>query len=227
MKPHLGRSARVLLALSLAACQGSVSVPKAPPAALDESEPNDTAAQATWFGTVYPGSSLAIVGHVTSHGSDLFDGFAFITGAPCTVRFILRPSLPDADLDLCVYDPWQDAYVACFDSPDGTEVGEFGLAYADEEFHLVVSSAWASSSYLLEIEVIPFVPSPEGTEASQRKGTLERVDGYRSDRPERISQRARLPWALGWIGEVDLDTGQLSRLPFAAYPEGIAFAEIR
>lgn len=227
MKPYLGRSARVLLALTLAACDRTVVVPKSPPPALDESEPNNTAAEAPWFGTLYPGSSLAIAGHVTSDGSDRFDGFAFTTGAPCTIRFVLRPSLPDADLDLCVYDPWLDEFVACFDSPNGTEAGEFGLAYSEEEFHLVVSSAWGSSSYLLEIEAIPFIPAPEGSAVAQKKATLERVDSYRSGRPEPDSEPARRPWAMGWIGEVDLDTGQIARHPFVAYPEGIAFGKIR
>ena len=63
------RIARILAALSLAACHDSGMPSKPPPATLDESEPNDTAAEAPWFGTLYPGSELAIAGHVTSDGS--------------------------------------------------------------------------------------------------------------------------------------------------------------
>ena len=231
MSSILHRSVRVLAALALSACHGATVPPSPPPPApLDESEPNDSASQAPWFGTLFPGSTLAIAGHVTSNGSDLFDGFAFTTGAPCTLRFVLRPSLAGTDLDLCVYDPQVDAFVACFDSPDSTEVGEIGFPDSGIDFHLVVSSAWASSSYLLEIEAIPFLPSPAdsnpGSIASGKR-TLDRVAGYRSGRDESRASPIRIPLAMGWIGEVDLDSGRIDRLPFAAYPEGIEVGAIR
>jgi hypothetical protein len=228
------RIARILAALSLAACHDSGMPSKPPPATLDESEPNDSAAEAPWFGTLYPGSELAISGHVTSDGSDLYDGFAFTTGAPCTVRFTVHPTLPAADLDVCVYDPYLDEFIACFDSPSGTESGEVGFAVAGVDFHLVVTSAWAASSYLLEIESIPFVPSPEGSgamttgSADPAKRTLERASAYRGA-PREIagsaSATARIPLAIGWIGELDTSTGELDRTAFAAYPEGLVLGD--
>jgi hypothetical protein len=227
------RSARVLAAIALSACHGTTVAPKPPPAPLDESEPNDTAFEAPWYGSVFPGSSLAIAGHVTSNGPDLYDGFAFTTGAPCTLRFVLRPALAGTDLDLCVYDPSLDEFVACFDSPSGTEVGEIALPGAGIDFHLVVSSAWAASSYLLEIEAFPYMPSPLESDATppaggpaEGKGTLERVDGYRA-RDVEAQVPARAPLAIGWIGEVDLDTGRIARLPFAAHEDGLAFGTPR
>lgn len=219
MSSLVPRSVRALAAVALSACHGATVAPKPPPAPLGESEPNDSAFEAPWYGTLLPGSRLAITGHVTSNGPDLYDGFAFTAGSPCTVRFVLRPSLPGTDLDLCVYDPQLDAFVACFDSPSGTEVGEIALAGAID-FHLVVSSAWADSSYLLEIETFPYLPAPEGSSEAQSgedKGTLERVDGYRKRARETQADALGLPLATGWIGEVDLDTGHLARLPFAIH----------
>ena len=235
MTTLLRRSARILAALALAACHRTVTASKPPPAALDESEPNDTAAQAPWFGTLYPGSELAISGHVTSDGSDLYDGFGFTTGAPCTVRFTVHPTLPGADLDLCVYDPYLDEFVACFDSPSGTESGEIGFAVAGVDFHLVVTSAWAASSYLLEVEAIPFLPSPDGAgtaragSADPAKHTLERAAAYRGAPREIAATSATAPalLAIGWIGEIDPTTGEIDRTPFAAYPEGLALGAVR
>jgi len=222
MSSFLQRSSRALAALALSACHGTTVTPAPPPAPLDEAEPNDSAFQASWFGHLSPGSALAIAGHVTFDGDDPYDGFAFTTAAPMTLRFVLTPALAGTDLDLCVYDPDLDEFVACFDSPDGTEIGEIGFPAAGIDFHLVVSSAWASSSYLLEIEAIPYLPSPANADPSAGaadKGTLARVAGYRDGRPEAESEPVRIPLALGWIGEVDLESGRIERLRFAAYPE--------
>jgi hypothetical protein len=236
MTPSLRRTVRALLLLSLAACERTTVVTRPPPAPLDESEPNDDALHAPWFGRVYPGTSLAIAGHIASNGSDPYDGFAFSTGAPCIVRFVLRPALPAADLDLCVYDPYLDAFIACFDSPNGTETGEIGFAVSDVDFHLVVNSAWASTSYLLEIDVLPFQPGPaldRPVETAQRTATLARVDGYRGraggggTADALASGRASSPVALGWIGVIDADSGELLRGPFAAYPDRIVLGSFR
>ena len=77
---------------------------------------------------------------------------------------------------------------------------------------------------------IPFLPSPGASmEASidHGKGTLSRVAGYRAGRVEPTADAIRVPVALGWIGEVDLATGRIVRLPFTIDSEGLSLGAPR
>ncbi len=118
---------------------------------LYEVEVNDTAPQANWIGVLYPGDALSIRGHVTHLGPDLFDGFAFVTGAPMQIDATLWADLFGVDLDLCVWDPVFGAYVTCFETADDPEGGSFTVLEAGKEIHLVVRSFHGSSAYWLDV----------------------------------------------------------------------------
>ncbi len=119
-----------------------------------EQEPNDHADHPDFFGYVGPGDQLAIRGHVQAFGNDLFDGFGFVSAQPLEVLFTLRADDPFADLDLLVYDPYFDEFVAVFDSPYNPERGSFLVLDPDVEFHMVVDAYDQASSYTLELTVL-------------------------------------------------------------------------
>jgi hypothetical protein len=103
------------------------------------------------------------------------------------LRVRLLPSLPDTDLDLCVYEPALDAFTMCFDGAEASEVGEIALAKAGTEIQLVICSAWASSSYSLEIEALPLTAGPPPPPRARGKHTLDGLSDYRSrTEPRRI-----------------------------------------
>lgn len=116
-----------------------------------ESEINDSSAQADWIGVVYPGQALSIRGHVTKSGPDLFDGFAFVTGAPLQIDVSLWADAWGADLDLCVWDPVFGQYVTCFETAAQPESGSFLVLEAGKEIHLVVRSFAGDSAYWLDV----------------------------------------------------------------------------
>jgi hypothetical protein len=177
----------VLLAALLEGCNQSV-VLAARPDLQHETEPNDSASQASWCGVLVPGTRRIIAGHIQSEGPDIRDGFAFTAGSPCSLRVRLLPSLPGTDLDLCVYEPTLDAFTLCFDGTEATEVGEIALAKAGTEVQLVICSAWASSSYSLEIEALPLTREPPPPQSARGKHTLDRLSDYRSRmQPRRIN----------------------------------------
>jgi hypothetical protein len=118
---------------------------------LYETEINDTAPQADWIGVLYPGDALSIRGHVTDYGPDLFDGFAFVTGAPMQIDVALWADVPGVDLDLCVWDPVYGAYVTCFETAASPEGGSFTVLEAGKEIHLVARSFHGSSAYWLDV----------------------------------------------------------------------------
>lgn len=118
---------------------------------LYETEVNDTAPQADWIGVLYPGDVLSIRGHVTQFGPDLFDGFAFVTGAPMQIDVALWADVPAADLDLCVWDPVFGAYVTCFETSSSPEGGSFVVLEAGKEIHLVVRAFHGDSAYWLDV----------------------------------------------------------------------------
>lgn len=132
---------------------------------LYESEVNDTAPQANWMGVLYPGDALSIRGHVTQLGPDLFDGFAFVTGAPLQIDVTLWADAAGVDLDLCVWDPVFGAYVTCFETSDSPEGGSFTVLEAGKEVHLVVRSFHGSSAYWLDVAGLATVYGAETPES--------------------------------------------------------------
>ncbi|HVS08259.1 MAG TPA: hypothetical protein VMS76_00200, partial [Planctomycetota bacterium] len=120
-----------------------------------EFEPNDAPEHANPVGPVGIGDHFRILGHVSSIGQDLFDGFALQAVEPCQVELALYADDPFADLDVCVYDPMLAAYAFCFASPFNPETGAFSIFGAGTDFHLVVSSFAGAASYELDVRVVP------------------------------------------------------------------------
>jgi len=181
-----------LLALSLAGCHGSVEVYVPPVPVYSESEPNDDAFDANDFGYVAPGDQIVIAGDVRDDGFDPQDGFAFTAAGPVSVEFTLDALCACADLDVWLYDPVRDEFVALFDSPHDPEWGQFTVY--SQGFHLIVVSAGGHSDYRLDVRVSGFygqiaedgsataaAPAPVGLQvAPEHAADLERVpQGYR------------------------------------------------
>lgn len=147
----------VILILASTACSGHVAVhpvplppPPPPPPVWWEGEPNDTAWLAPWFGSLFPGESIQIVGHATDDGSDPQDGLAFTGFGPCRIDFTLYVDDPWSDLDVWVYDPAIDEFLYAFDVPYGNESGTFWLD-ATQEFHLVIVPSFGSSNWTMVV----------------------------------------------------------------------------
>lgn len=167
---HLARSAPAAAILLLAACHGSVTVhphpvppPPPPPPIFDEGEPNDTAWQAPWFGSLYPSEQILVQGYATDDGSDPQDGLAFTCFGASRIDFTLYVDDPWTDLDVWLFDPALNQFVAAFDLPFGDESGTFWLA-GTQEFQLVVVPASGASPWTLSVESSPgygLPPSPE------------------------------------------------------------------
>lgn len=149
----------VIAAALLGACHGSVAVhpapplppPPPPPPVYDEGEPNDTAWLAPWFGSLSPGDLVYVEGFATDDGSDPQDGLAFSCNGPTRIDFTLFVADPWTDLDVWLFDPFLNEFVAAFDIPYGDEKGTFWLA-GSQEFHLVVVPADGASTWTLAVE---------------------------------------------------------------------------
>jgi hypothetical protein len=148
------------IALLVAGCHGSVEVYVPPDPVYSESEINDDAFSANDFGFVSPGEHLTIAGHVRDDAYDPQDGFAFTAAGPVVVDFTLDAFCPCADLDVWLYDPVHDEFVALFDSPHDPESGQFTVF--SQEFHLVVVSAGGHSDYRLDVHVSAFYGALDG-----------------------------------------------------------------
>lgn len=146
-----------ILPCLLAACDGHVVVhsttpppPPPPPVVWDESEPNDTAWLAPWFGSMYPGEEILVEGFSTASGDDPQDGLAFTGYGPCRIDVRLIVDDPWTDLDLWVYDADLDEFVAAFAMPYGDDTATFWLA-GTTNFHLVVVPYAGASWWTLEV----------------------------------------------------------------------------
>ncbi len=154
--------ARVLLPLGfglLGACHGSVvwhsapplPPPPPPPPVYAEGEPNDTSWLAPWFGSLAPGDLIYVEGFATDDGSDPQDGLAFSVTGPARIDFTLYVDDPWTDLDVWLFDPYLNAFVAAYTVPYGDEKGTFWLAGA-QEFQLVVVPSFGASPWSLAVE---------------------------------------------------------------------------
>lgn len=150
-----------------------------------ESEPNDSAFQPDGIGPVGFGSFYTIAGSIDgpeSFGFDAYDGFAFVVNDPVEVEFILHSHNPAADLDFYIYDPFNDSYIAAFESIFAPEYGAVAFPYLGEEFHVVVTSFTGSADYTLEVIAHPLngtfsaATAAEPEEASDKERS--RMNGY-------------------------------------------------
>jgi len=157
--PGLGFCA--LLACSVTACSDhdhdgdhGGSIPS-----FFEVEPNDDAFTANDFGFLQPGDHFFIEGYITDSGFDPFDGFWFTSTGPIHVDFQLFIDDAFADLDVCLYDPLLDVTIDCYQTSNNPEQGGIDVTGGDIDFHLVVESFVGSSTYGLEIVVLPLAPA--------------------------------------------------------------------
>ncbi len=115
--------------------------------------PTDVSAtRPPWCGVLVPGSRRIVEGHVSCGACEADDAFAFTTGGPCNVRVRALASLPGTDLDVAFVDPTLAA------PAQRAEFREVAFPAAGADIELLVRSAWGSSAYVLEIEVVPYAP---------------------------------------------------------------------
>ena len=133
-----------------------------------ETEVNDIAPLADYFGVLRPGDHFYIEGRITDipydpyypwNGYDPFDGFAFTADRPIHVEFRLFIEDYYSDLDVLVYDPQIDADVGWFQTDHNPETGAVDVFAGGLDFHLVIESWVGISNYSLEIEVYDLYPS--------------------------------------------------------------------
>jgi len=135
-----------------------------------EQEPNGNSDNPDFIGTIRAGDRFRIDGHVRDSGSDIFDGFAFVTAEPLVIEVTLFADNVFADLDFCVYDPDFDEFIACFDGEDDPEEGTFLVDAFNQEFHIVVESHFGDSGYLLEVNAFASAFAPAATDLSAESG---------------------------------------------------------
>jgi hypothetical protein len=177
MRAHCSALALAVLA---AGCTHSVECTDCGSDLIYESEINDSAPQANWMGSLYPGDALQIEGHITQWGYDQFDGFAFLSGSAVQIEVRLWADDPHADLDLCVWDPMLQQFVVCFETSANPEGGVFAILEPDKEFHLVVRSYTGDSSYHLEVfgSYPSYAPESAMPAVHHREGAASAWDAY-------------------------------------------------
>jgi hypothetical protein len=115
-----------------------------------EGEPNDTAWQAPWFGSLFPGEEVWVTGFSTADGSDPQDGLAFTGYGPLHIDFTLFVDDPWTDLDVWLYHPASGQFLHAFTSAYGDEHGSFSLDGV-QDFHLIVVPNAGASNWTLGV----------------------------------------------------------------------------
>lgn len=208
---------------------------------LLESEPNDFAPDANFFGSVLPGDHFIVEGSVFDPLFDPFDGFAFVADVPCTVEFFLHADDPFADFDLCVYDPAIDDFVACWETAANPESGFISIVDPGVEFHLVVSPFSGLGFYALEVfvseldGVAAFSASADGEPESSIQASSDPGPGRPELKAERRAYFAPEPLSsarpgeeepeiAGTLVEFDPSDGQVRQRTLIRLPDGSVVA---
>ena len=84
------------------------------------------------------------------------DGFAFYAQVPCQIYFDLVIHDSFSDFDVCLYDPYFQSVVACWETPFNPESGDFAVLDAGTSFHLFVEPYLGSAEYSLYVSVYPW-----------------------------------------------------------------------
>ena len=225
------------LALGLASCgyrkTGGGGAPGGVPTYYEQ-EPNNFPVNANWVGSVAVGDYFVIRGHVSELGGDWFDGFSFYALESVDVEFVLTIDDPFADLDVCWYDPVAGGHVTCWETGFNPELGVLPL-YPGEDFHLVVTPFFGSSSYTLEVFGRPVgygpassaPPAPTATQApgkGPRQVPLE--DYYSRPAPEPEPEEEPVPLARGRLIEVDGEDGTVRSRPLEASSDGLRLGPV-
>lgn len=236
-RPSAIAFALALPLFGLASCGGggggAVVVSSNPPVFF-ELEPNDAALDANFLGSVKPGDHFFVEGVVHDPVFDPFDGFAFVSKKPCDVEFYLKAHDPGADLDLWLYDPLVDDFVALFETPVDPEAGFFQVLDPGAEIHMVVTPFGHSlGAYTLEVFVRP-IGSISSFTAEAKKGSRiaaesrgsrpeqhGRADDYKVGRePVDVSEAPEpQPRFEGTLVVIDPEQGP-TNLPLFALPDG-------
>jgi len=148
---------------------------------------------AAWCGALRPGVHAILRGHVEAAGSDLSDSFAFVATSACTLSCRVRPSLPGADLDLRAIDASTGRRIDVPDGTSGDGSASVRIERAGAAVDLVVSAAWGSSSYTLEVAAAD-LGSGEVAAAELGSGAVGSGPGQEPVGPARVSL-ARAPLA--------------------------------
>ena len=178
--PSLALSAALLLgaaACGPATLHGTLEVFGGGTPTYFESEPNDSAAGPDYLTTIAPGERLEVCGHVDDGCCDPYDGFALETTDAVDLRLELTAHDGWSDLDLCVFDPVSDVFLACFESAGSFESGTVAIALP-AEVHLVVRAWSGSSDYTLRVEA----DALPGWFQAQQAGPAD-GDGWEGYRP--------------------------------------------
>lgn len=213
-----------LIGAASASCSpssGRAVVFSSPP--IQEIEPNNNAFQPDSIGAVASDTYLQIVGSIQqgppagnysdAFGGDSFDGFAFYVDEAVEIEFVLYASNPYADLDLWIYDPFYDEYIARFESIASPEYGRVTFPYLGEEFHVVVTSYSGDSDYTLEMIARPLAT---GYSTAVSAASTEQPDSNKDSarlRPYlKLANEPASPLALATVMKIDLATGETQRL---------------
>lgn len=155
------------------------------PPVFNETEPNGNSDHPDFFGGVDGFSHFVIEGSVDAFGPDWLDGFAFVAEEPITFSFELHASSGFADIDAFLYDPVLGQTIAWFDSEWNPEVGSFSILEPGKEFHLVIETYDADTSYSLEIWADPAFFSESGGPELQAAGSFGLTPNVRAPRKAR------------------------------------------
>jgi hypothetical protein len=204
--------------------------PPPPPFDLWENEPNDSHCCPDDVGTLFVGGEIVIGGHIQDDFDDPFDGFAFESGEPIEVHFVLEPVGSGADLDLCVWDPVAGAIAFCFDSPSSVEIGQFEVTSSFDPFHLVVASFVGDAEYRLTVWAEPVGFGALGAAASTPDEDLrERLVPFDRYGPDEPADEPDEPEVLdpGRIFEIDTVSGTVLRRDLVVREDGIFIGPAR
>lgn len=204
---HRPALAASLCALALAGCSpygSSFLSGNLPTAYFYDDEPNDSSNHPQPIGPVYAPEQLVISGNVGSLfglGFDTSDSYALQSSAPARIHFELE-CYSDADLDLCLYDPYYDEVVAHWDS-FGDEFGSFDIPGFGQDFQLIVVAFNGTGDYdlFLRVEDLPgFAPVPVAftiADGERNSGTAAFTDAERDaptlERRRRIAELIAAP----------------------------------
>ncbi len=173
------------------------------PTVVYEQEPNDFDYLANNIGAIAPGDEFEIRGYSSAYSSDLRDGFAFYAQVPCQIYFDLVIHDAFSDLDVCLYDPYYQSVVACWETSFNPEGGDFAVLDPGTDFHLYVEPYLGSAEYSLYVSVYPLGYAPQSEElGALRPGTLEAADPELA-REKHAARARREPYTGGAAGAGD------------------------
>jgi hypothetical protein len=198
-----------------------------------EAEQNGHPTNANFIGSVAVGDYFVIRGQVSDVYNDWFDGFWMWATEDVDVEFILTHAVGSSDLDVGWYDPANSVYVEKWETSYNPETGILPL-YADEDFHLVVTPWFGTSTYTLEVighpvgyfaSSAPPAPLAKGASEAPRERTMP-FERYASPLATALEEDPPT-LAEGEVIELDLETGEVRSRAFEVTSKGLRVGPIR